>query len=89
MSVHINRLAHRLSNDRAFWSYALAKHRHMTGMTAADQADLLHTTAEILTRVAICKLPRVLYYAEDITRVADRFNLDRDALAAILDTLQL
>lgn len=91
MSENANRfegLVRRMEGDPAFWAWALLRHRQQAGLTEAGQADRLHTSAEGLTTLAMCKTPRPGHRQEDIAAVAKHAGADPDALAAILDSLQ-
>ena len=82
-------LVRRMEGNPAFWAWALLRHRQLTGLTEAGQAGLLHTSAEGLTTLAMCKAPRPDHREEDIAAVARRSGADPDALTAVLNSLQL
>jgi hypothetical protein len=84
MSEPLARLANRAAIDPHFLAFALAEYATAEGLDEAGLAAALGVPPDRLPHVRLCPAPRVDPdgFREDVERVADKFGLNRAALAA-------
>lgn len=83
-SVHA--LGRRAAGDPHFLASALAAYAAAHELDEAGLAAALGATADALTAARLCPLPPADpdRFREEVARIADRFGLNRDVLAAIV-----
>jgi len=84
MNESVARLAGRAGVDPFFLAFALAEYAAAERLDEAGLAAALGTAPAVLPHVRLCRMPRADAdgFREDVGRIAARFGLDRDALAA-------
>lgn len=83
MTESVVRLAKRAAVDPYFLAFALAEYAQAQNLDDAALAAALGTTPDVLAHVRLCPAPRADEgFQADIERVATKFGVDRDALAA-------
>jgi hypothetical protein len=84
VSESVARLANRVAVDPFFLAFALAEYALAEKLDEAGLAAALGTTPEVLPHVRLCRMPRADPdgFREDVDRIAGKFGLNRDALAA-------
>lgn len=77
--------ARRAGVDPFFLAYALAEYARRESLDEAALAAALGATPETLASARLCRMPRAdpAGFREDVDRVAAKFGLDRDRLAAM------
>lgn len=85
MSDSVARLAARAGVDPFFLAFALAEYAEAEGLDEAALAAALGTTPAVLPHVRLCRAPRADAdgFREDVTRIAGKFGLNADTLAAV------
>lgn len=83
--MSVEALADTAAVDPYFLSFAVAAFAAATDADLAAVAGRLGTTPAVLAHVRLCPSPRsdAAGFRDDIDRIAAKFSLDRDALAAI------
>ncbi len=85
MDESVARLANRAAIDPYFLAFALAEYAAAERLDETGLAAALGTTADVLPHVRLCPSPRADPdgFRADVDRVAGKFGLNRDALAAV------
>lgn len=86
MSDALESLAARAESDPAFLAWLLAAYARGERLDPAGLAARLGCRAEDLTRIRLCRAPRIETdeFWEDITTIAERFGMDPDRLAEVV-----
>jgi hypothetical protein len=84
MNESVARLASRAGVDPYFLAFALAEYAAAERLDEAALAHVLGTTPDVLPHVRLCRTPRTDAdgFREDVDRIAAKFGLNRDVLAA-------
>ncbi len=79
------RLANRAGVDPFFLAFALAEYATAERLDETALAAALGTAPDVLPHVRLCRSPRADAdgFREDVGRIAAKFGLNRDALAAV------
>ncbi len=85
MNESVARLANRVAVDPFFLAFALAEYAAAEKLDAAALAAALGTTPDVLPHLRLCRAPRADAdgFREDVDRIAAKFGLNRDVLAAV------
>lgn len=82
MTESVVRLTKRAAVDPYFLAFALAEYAAAGNLDDAALAAALGTTPAVLAHVRLCPAPRADTFGADVERVATKFALNRDVLAA-------
>jgi hypothetical protein len=85
MNESVARLANRAAIDPHFLAFSLTEFAIAEKLDEAGLAVVLGTTADMLPHIRLCRVPRTDAdgFREDVDRIAEKFGLNRDALAAV------
>ncbi len=77
--------AARRSSERA-WTLgaALDEYRRNEGLTREQLSSLLGCSLDVLAWLSLCRGPGPEQFAEDVSKIADRFQIDASKLAQIV-----
>jgi hypothetical protein len=86
MNRHLEHLAERVADAPDFLACALAQYARSEQLEDAALAARLGCTAETLTHLRICRMPRghAPLFWQDVEKIAGRFSVDADQLAEIV-----
>jgi hypothetical protein len=86
MTDPLDALARRAEGDPFFLASALAAYAGDKGLDDTGLAAALGCPGEHLTMLRLCRTPRTdaPEFLDDVTRIAERFGLDADRLAAVV-----
>ena len=84
MSEAIERLSQRLTNDSFFLASVLHKYAMNEGLDDVGLAQRLGCDVQVLGILGICRRPNPESFRSDVLRIAERFNLNVEALAEIV-----
>ena len=87
---HLAFLAYQLEDDKRFMAYALRLYRDREQLTAQDISDELHTTPEMLVRLALCKRPnkRSPQFTEQLQQLSVYTGIDIERLKSLFQRLR-
>lgn len=71
-----------------YWGCWLAKHRRKHDLSIYDQAVRIKLTEDELSRLALCKAPRVTHLHDDIAEVAGHLNVREKWLEALWQEIE-
>jgi len=85
MTDAVRTLAARAGTDPHFLAFAVAEYAAAEGLDEAGVLARLAATPDGLASARLCRMPRPapVGFNEDVDRIAAKFGLDRDALAAV------
>lgn len=86
MTDRIRALARRVADDPFFLGCALAEYAGSEGLDERALAELLGCSISTLAPLALCRRPRPQppFFRQDVERIAERFGLKADVLAALV-----
>ncbi len=86
MNPHVNHFAQRLAGAGDFLASALAEYTRSEGLDEAALAGRLGCSAETLTRLRLCRMPRASppLFWRDVELIAQRFAVPVELLGEIV-----
>ena len=82
----LSNLARMAEKRDGFIAGPLAAYQQAHNLDDHGLAELLHCTAENITHLKLCELPRPDLYDQDIARIAEHVQADPAALAQLLNS---
>ena len=80
----LKRAAHRSSEHSWTLGAALDEYCRTEGLTREQLSLLLGCNTELLAWLSLCRKPRFDHFADDIARIAERFQIDATKLAQMM-----
>lgn len=80
----LEHMAARVADDPLFLAFALAEYARSEALDDAGLAAKFGVTADGLTRLKLCGVPRPAQFLADVGLIAKRFGIDANLLAAAI-----